>query len=145
MPRGAVLCTNCGYNIVTRQRTGSGRPRIPGRAAAAPAGPVPWYKNANLYLGIILAIFAGLYGLAWLVRPLGSVIYLVTWLLYALVVGIIVLVAAFKDGVGTGFLTLCVPFYVLYFVYSKCDSKLVKALYSIGILVGLLTRVLPEP
>src|SRR3954470_6885618 len=26
MPRGAVLCTNCGYNTATRQRTVAGRP-----------------------------------------------------------------------------------------------------------------------
>jgi hypothetical protein len=64
--------------------------------------------------------------------------------LYGLAIGIVVLISAFQHSVATGFLTLCVPFYVLYFLFAQCESKLVKALYSIALLAYLLTLVLPK-
>lgn len=132
MPRGAVLCTNCGYNTVTRQRTGAGRPGARrGAIAAAPAGPVPLYKNPNLYVGIVLAIFVAMFAVTWFIRPF-LLVYFAILLLYSMIIGIAVLIAAFKDDVGTGFMTLCVPFYVVYFLRAKCESKLLKALYTAG-------------
>src|SRR5438477_8988729 len=49
LPRGAVLCTKCGYNLATKQRTVAGRPTAPGRAMA-PSGQEPWYKTAYPYV-----------------------------------------------------------------------------------------------
>ena len=118
---------SCGFNTVTRQKTlrpGAGR-------ASAPAGPVPLYKNPNLYLGVVLGVFGLLFALTWVV-PLFQLVYLLVLLLYSVVVGLAVLVAAFQEDAGTGFMTLCVPFYVIYFLRSKCQSKLLQALYSAG-------------
>jgi hypothetical protein len=56
---------------------------------------------------------------------------------FALGVMILVLIAAFKDSIGQGFLTLCLPFYVFYFVFARCDSSFVKTLF----LIAFLTRV----
>lgn len=126
----ALMCIKCGTNLRTGQKMAA-----PGRPGAIrPVGePVPWYKNANVYCGIVLGIYVVLYGFAWL-SPMGNLAYLGFWLLFTLGAAIYTLVAAFQEGVGTGFLTLCVPFYVFYFVYAKCDNKLVKAMYSLAIL-----------
>src|SRR5262245_1574767 len=55
LPRGAVLCTRCGFNLATGQRTVAGRPAARG-APRAPSGDTPFYKTPLLYL----AIFAGI-------------------------------------------------------------------------------------
>src|SRR5262245_29752947 len=44
LPRGAVLCTRCGYNLATGQRTVAGRPAPKGRTMA-PSGDTPFYKT----------------------------------------------------------------------------------------------------
>ena len=43
---------------------------------------------------------------------------------------IIILVHAFKDSVAQGFLSLCVPFYVFYFMFAKLQSD------KKGLLIG---------
>lgn len=134
------MCIKCGTNLRTGQKMAA-----PGRPGAVRpvAGPVPWYKNADVYSGAVLAIFVLLYGSAWL-SPMGKLAYLGFWVLLSLAAFIMVLVAAFQDSVGTGFLTLCVPFYVFYFVYAKCDSKLVKSMYSLAIIGRIGFWLLPS-
>src|SRR5438552_17405678 len=60
LPRGAVICTKCGYNIATKQRTVAGRV-VPMGAAMAPSGEVPWYKTAYPYIGVLVLVLAALY------------------------------------------------------------------------------------
>jgi hypothetical protein len=140
----AIMCVKCGANVRTGQKmTGPGGRPVGARPSAAALGPVPWYKNADVYSGIILAIMVLCYGSAWL-NPLGSLAYLAFWLLVDVAAIIIVLVAAFRESVGTGFLTLCVPFYVFYFVYAKCESKLAKAMWSLAILGRVGMWLLPN-
>ena len=55
--------------------------------------------------------------------------------LYYIAVKIIVLVAAFKESVGTGFLTLCIPLYAIYFVFKINDSDTLKLLYGVAALI----------
>jgi hypothetical protein len=105
--------------------------------------PVPWFKNPDVYSGIVLGIMVLLYGSAWL-TPLGTLAYLGIWALVSLAATIIVLVSAFRESVGTGFLTLCVPFYVFYFVYAKCDSKLAKSMWSLAIIGRIGLWLLPH-
>jgi hypothetical protein len=130
----AIMCIKCGTNLKTGQKMArpGGRPLPPVR------GPVPWHKNPDVYSGIILGIMVLLYGSAWL-SPLGTLGYIGFWLLLTVAATIMVLVSAFRESVGTGFLTLCVPFYVFYFVYATCDSKLAKSMWSLAIIgrIGL--------
>lgn len=117
-----------------------GRPGV--RPMAAASGPVVWYKNPNVYAGTVIGIFVACYGLAW-ITPLGTLAYVGFWFLMVIASAILVLIDAFQDSVGTGFLTMCVPFYVFYFVYVKCDNKLVKAVYSLMLLSRLGFWILP--
>src|SRR5258707_7470017 len=59
MPRGAVLCTNCGYNTVTRQRTVAGRPAAMGKPTA-PQYEAVWYKTAYPYVGAVAVVLGKL-------------------------------------------------------------------------------------
>ena len=63
--------------------------------------------------------------------------------IFVLGVGICVLVSAFRESAGQGFMTMCIPCYVFYFVYGVCDSPLIKVLYSIAILTRLAALALP--
>ena len=43
--------------------------------------------------------------------------------LVSLVGSIIILISAFKESVGQGFLCLCVPFYILYYAFAKFQHE----------------------
>jgi hypothetical protein len=139
----AIMCIKCGTNLKTGQKmTGPG-----GRPVARPAsmarGPVVWYKNPEAYAAIAFGILLLSYGSAWL-SPLGVLAYVAIAVLLWIAGIIIVLIAAFKESVGTGFLTLCVPLYVLYFVYGQCESKFVKSMWSLSILAQVGIMFLPN-
>ena len=60
---------------------------------------------------------------------LGGLLYLVT-----LVCSIIILIAAFKESVGQGFLCLCIPFWILYFAFAKFEHE--KKTIILGVWLG---------
>lgn len=62
--------------------------------------------------------------------------------LYSLVVHIFVLIAAFKDGVGTGFLTLCLPFYALYFVFRVNNNNTLSMLFAVSLIIQIAFKFL---
>lgn len=66
-----------------------------------------------------------------------------TALLYALAAHICVIVAAFQESVGTGFLTLCLPFYAFYFVFKVSDNSTLQLLYSVAIVINIALKFLP--
>ena len=142
LPRGAVLCTVCGYNLATRQRTVAGRPAAPGKPAA-PQYDAPWYKTAYPYLGVVFLVLGVLYFFG-RENPSIMLAFLGTAVLYSLTVHIIVVVAAFRESVGTGFLTLCIPFYALYFVFKVSESDTLKLLYGAAVLLDLSLRFLTK-
>lgn len=64
---------------------------------------------------------------------------------YVLAVHIVTTIHAFQnEGVGTGFLTLCLPFYALYYVFKVADSDTLKVLYGFSILINIGVRVLAK-
>jgi hypothetical protein len=62
--------------------------------------------------------------------------------LFSLGMHIAVAVAAFREGVGTGLLALCIPLYALYFVFKTSDSDTLKILYSAAFVINLVLRYL---
>lgn len=128
LARGAVLCTACGYNLSTGVRTVAGRPAAPGKSYAAQT-KTKWYRTPYPYVGLVLVTLGLLYLLGSNDRTM-MVAFVGLAELYQGVVGIIVLVAAFQDGLGTGFATLCIPFYSVYFVFVIKDSNTLRVLYA---------------
>lgn len=63
-----------------------------------------------------------------------------------LVGALIILTAAFRnDGVGTGFLCLCIPFYILYYAAARYTSErkaIVLAIYFGGLLLQVVAQIL---
>jgi hypothetical protein len=57
--------------------------------------------------------------------------------LFGLVVGVIVLVQAFRESIGTGILTLCLPFYVFYFVFFVNENPHIKALFGVSVIAAV--------
>lgn len=66
-----------------------------------------------------------------------ALVFIACQSLYGLAVGVIVLVQAFRQGIGTGFLTLCVPFYILYFAFAVNENPHIKALFTAALLANL--------
>jgi hypothetical protein len=138
----AVICTQCGLNLQTGKRLAA-QPagRTPLRRPAPPSSS--WVKNSNVWVGVVLAVLGVLF-VAGLSNEKAGVVFHVVQALISLGVGILILVAAFQDSVGQGFLTLCVPCYVFYFVFGRCDSSLIKLLFLISLstrLAGLLIKL----
>ena len=72
----------------------------------------------------------------------GNVCFIGIALLYTLVVHLIVVVAAFREGMINGFLTLCIPFYALYYVFKVCENDTLKILYGFAVITNLCLRFL---
>ncbi len=142
LPRGAVLCTSCGYNLATGQRTVAGRPVAPGKGAADPWA-TPWYKSAFPYIGAVVLILGILYFLG-RENPTMKLAFVGFAALYALAVHIIVVVSAFRESVGTGFLTMCVPFYAIYYVFRVSENDTLKLLYGTAVVLQIILKFI-EP
>ncbi len=127
--RGAVLCTACGYNLSTGVRTVAGRPAAPGKSYSTQT-KTKWYRTPYPYVALVLVTLGLLYLLGSNDRTM-MVAFVGLAELYQGVVGIIVLVATFQDGLGTGFATLCIPFYSVYFVFVIKDSNTLRVLYAV--------------
>lgn len=55
-----------------------------------------------------------------------------------LVCTVIMLIAAFKRSVGTGFLSLCVPFWIYFFAFKQYQSPKKKVVISIWLAAHVL-------
>ena len=140
LPRGAVLCTSCGYNLATGKRIVAGQPAALGKPVD-PQWETPWYKTPLPYVAAAFAVL----GLAYFLgrdNPKVVLALIGVGVLYCLTVHIMALVAAFRYGVGTGFLTLCIPFYALYFVFKVHDNDTLKILYGGAVLINIGFRIL---
>jgi hypothetical protein len=138
LPRGVVLCTRCGYNQATGQRTVAGRLARPGEPITSP-GESPWYKTAPPYVGALVVVLGVLYYFG-RENPTVMLAFLGVAALYSLTAHIMVVIAAFQESVGTGFLTLCIPFYGLYYVFKVSDSNTLKLLYSVAVIINIALR-----
>jgi hypothetical protein len=141
LPRGAVICTRCGYNLATKTRTVAGRAVPPG-TAMAPKTDAPWYKTAPPYIIAVVLVLGGLY-MAGRNSPPMMLAFVAILAVYCLGVHILVVVAAFQEGMGQGFLTLCIPLYALYYVYKVSESSTLQLLYSSAVVINIILRFLP--
>ena len=135
MTRGAVICTKCGYNIATKQRMVGGR-GVGAAGVRAAQAPALWYKTPLPYIGAVALLFVVLYIFARISEG-AKLAFLGLSLLYLLTAHIIVVIAAFKESIGKGFLALCIGIYTIYFVFKESESNTLKALYGVVILIWL--------
>ena len=111
-------------------------------AAMAPSGETPWYKTAYPYIGVFVLVLGLLYYGGKTNRGL-MLIFIAVLALYCLGVHILVVISGFKESVGTGFLTLCLPFYAIYYVFKVSENPTLQALYSAAVIINIILRFLP--
>jgi len=144
LPAESILCTSCGFNLRTGQATQSAAPdkrapagkkkrKKPGRTRDS--AELAWYKPPNTYVIAFGVVLAGLFLVgrsnAWVLVAFAGL-----GLLYTLGTSLTVLIHAFKkEGIGQGFLCLCIPFYILYYVFGRSDSPLLKAMFVLYLLI----------
>ena len=61
------------------------------------------------------------------------------------IISIIILVSAFKESVAQGFLTLCVPCYILYFAFAKFEHEkksMILGAWAGCIVINMICQVL---
>jgi len=105
-------------------------------------GEAPWYKTAPPYILAVILLLTGLYVFGRSSPPM-MLAFVIVVALYCLAVHLIVVVAAFHDGAGQGFLTLCLPFYALYYVYKVNGSSTLQMLYGSAVVLNVILRLLP--
>lgn len=144
---GSVMCMNCGHNLQSGQAVSTkvGKvKKVKGESGGGGQGMVKLIKNP---LVVSVALFVILMMMILIVmatpenKELAVVFALVSYGI-GLVINVCVLVVAFREGIGTGFLTLCLPFYILYFVYGVNESSWVKGLFTANLLAQILSFAL---
>jgi hypothetical protein len=140
LSRGAAICNHCGYNLSTGKRPiagPSGARRKSG--GSGQSSTIPWIF-IGIYLPTMGALAYSSRGNTTVLLAVGGVAFL-----YTIVIAVITLIAAFKESTGTGFLTLCLPFFVLYFVYVVNENKTLKILFipvALYLLMSLVNLIL---
>lgn len=74
--------------------------------------------------------------MAFLIMGLGMVFALIT-----LVIAVVVLINAFQISTTKGFMVLCIPFYLLIFVWSDEFQHPKKDLIKMGLIVSIAARI----
>jgi DNA-directed RNA polymerase subunit RPC12/RpoP len=128
LPRGAVICTQCGYNMATKQRMVGGRVVPPGKAMVH-AGEEKWYQTPWPYLGGVLLFFVILLLLG-MGNPLFKFAYIGALILYYVVLYIMVVIAAFRDSSMRGFMCLF-PAFHFRFIFFHSENTLLKIMYGL--------------
>ena len=108
----------------------------------APSGEVPWYKTAYPHIGALILVLGALY-YGGRTNPSLMLIFIAVLVLYCVGVHILVVIAAFKESVGTGFLALCLPFYAVYYVFKVSENTTLQVLYSSAVIINIILRFLP--
>jgi predicted nucleic acid-binding Zn ribbon protein len=137
----ALICIECGYNLQTGKQLKS-RKRKRRSEPAADTGSLTEFLVSPVGIGLDALVFLAIFfGLAMANEPVALAYIGLAWLFF-FGVSITALVFAFIEGLGQGLLTLCVPFYILYFVYGVCENQYVRVLYGIGLIAYIAGLVL---
>ena len=129
----ALICTTCGYNLQTRKQLKSKKRKAPGEPGAGMGGLIEFLVSP-MGIGLGVLVFFGIFFALALANESAALAYIGLASLFEFGVWITVLVFAFIEGIGQGLLTLCVPCYILYFVFGVCENQYVKVLFALAIL-----------
>lgn len=136
MTGDAIICLSCGYNAQTGRQLAKVSTK-PKRDWTGSAGGLTSAIASPVGAALAAFIFFGLFYLVAMTSEEVAVAYVLVESLFSLAVGVLVLVFAFRESIATGFLTLCVPCYALYFVFAVCENQFVKWLFVLSILTSI--------
>lgn len=129
----ALICTGCGYNLQTGKQLKSKKRKARGEPTAGMSG-LTQFLVSPMGIGLGVLVFFGIFFAVALANEPAALAYIGLASLFEFGVWITVLVFAFIEGIGQGLLTLCVPCYILYFVFGVCENQYVKVLFALAIL-----------
>lgn len=136
------MCLECGFNRRLGQHVNpavAGAPAAGRRAQGGGIGVPAALKQPWVVFVAPVLLLGGL-ALAGRSNEGAALAFFATAFVFGLGVLVWVLVTAFRESIGTGFLTLCVPFYVLYFVFAKNENAYLKAAFGASIVINVMTR-----
>lgn len=131
-----VICMNCGFNTQTGLAMKLEVKKAKKDRSASSQMAFSMFLSPSIVSVIIMGIVCLLFFVAnaggnddliLLVRLVGSLI--------ALVMVVFIIVVAFMEGVGQGFLTLCVPFYIFYFLLAVTENQWAKWSFVVYIVI----------
>ena len=134
-----------GFNFVTRQKPGAtaSAPRAAAveRSSGGGGGGLSAILSNPTYVGLaqlcmMLVVVGAAFASPALARPCNGIAGL-----YGTGVSIWVLVTAFRQSIGTGFLCLCVWPYQVYFAFAKSGSAFLPWSYGSSLLGSVLTFI----
>lgn len=127
---------------------GSAASSLGGAPAKARGFSMPSATGATAILANPWAIFLGVTGFFVVLFLLArssegiAMAFLAISGVYGLTIAVWILISAFREGVGTGVLCLCVPFYALYFVFAKRDNPYLKATFAAAVITNICSYLL---
>lgn len=142
---GAVMCTTCGFNLQTGQlmpmlssvKFDNTPPKKSGGGAkiSLPSGSLGSLVKNPI---VLAACAAGIFGVLFLMGMSNSenaYVYLTAMRLFGFVVGIWVLIDAFREGAVHGILCFFCGLYTLYYVYGVSSNQNLKIAYTLSIVL----------
>lgn len=142
----SVICMNCGHNLRGGQKVSTkvDKPKKV-RGEGGGGGVILDLIKNPLVVSAAYVITMPLVFMTLKAFPDNYVaggIFILVYLLMSLSIFVGILFEAFRESVFTGFLTLFLPFYILYFVYGVSESAWVKCLFTANILVQIMVVVM---
>jgi len=116
---------------------GRARSSPPGRSPTPSSFRSPVLIGGGVILAFVLMLIMGRF------VPAMGILYLAGCLLFALGLGIAVLVSAFRTSLVQGLLTFFVPFYALYYVFGVSRNKLLMVLTPVPLILAVGMLLLP--
>jgi hypothetical protein len=143
MPAGITSCRACGYikpQPVAAATIAAARPKT--TAAPSAEGVLRVLKNPLAILIGVTGVFLLMFLMA-RTSPELVLLYLVVVSIYALAIGIWLLVEAFRTSITDGVLCLICGIYTLYFIIAKCHNRHLQAAYVAAVVGHLLVFLIP--
>lgn len=144
MPATGIVCTNCGFNTTSGKalKTKIEKAKVIKEKKASSGGTDLSAETIGVWsAGIATLIVWGMaiYGLVMNDTTVIGAAFLACYG-FAFLASIFTLIAAFMTSVVDGLLTWFLPFYVLFFIFARCESLAVKLwfLCSVGSLIGVM-------
>ncbi len=171
LPQGAKLCVNCGFDLRTGRAIAGATVSPPVAQPVMPATVTGGYAGASSSVtsgarrkpkkgssggagamlmspvAVSIAVLLTFLALFWAARSseATATVYLLSSGVFGLTISIWLLVVAFSESVGKGFMCLCIPFYGIYFALECQDNAYLKGLYCLVILTAILRFFIPLP
>lgn len=145
MAADAVICTNCGFDFRTGKKTQmkisqtTAEQRAKGQRGGAGLG-LPGFLTNPVAVGLGLFAFFGVLVMVALTTPALAGPAVIVFVLCAAAVQIWLLATAFLDSVTQGLLTLCVPFYAIYYAFVRNENPHLKAAYAAALIFTIIVR-----